>query len=240
MGLNERIVSYFDKVLYGKYQDKWDDKLLRDQLLEILRPEHVVLEIGAGRGRVQEMNFKGHVKKMVGIDPDPRIRENPFLDEAYKGLADYMPFFEDNFFDLAFCNNVLEHVEFPDKFYKEIARVIKPRGSFVSKTPNKFYYVSIISALTPDSFHKFINGKRGRNESDTFPIFYRANTMERQNSYLDRNGLAVVKVSCFEGRPEYMRIFFPLYILGYLFERVVNLLNLNGLKAIIITISRKK
>lgn len=239
MGLNKRIVSFFDSALYSQYQDKWDDRLLRDQLLEILRPEHIVLDVGAGRGRVQEMNFKGQVKKIIGIDPDPRVKENPLIDEGYEGLADHMPFFEDNFFDVVFCDNVLEHVEFPDRFYKEIARVLKPGGFFISKTPNRFYYVAIIAAITPESFHKFINKKRGRNESDTFPTFYRANTKQSQNGYINQNGLTLVKASYFEGRPEYMRIFFPLYVIGYLFERTVNLLNLNGLKAIIITVSRK-
>lgn len=231
-----RIVKILDQRCYPDFGDKWDDKLLRKKILEYLKPEHFILDVGAGRGRILEMNFKGLAKKVVGIDPDPRVKDNPLLDEGYEGLADSMPFFNSGTFDLVFCDNVLEHVEYPDQFYKEIARILKPNGIFISKTPNKYYYVSIIAAITPESFHKFVNSKRGRDGSDTFPTFYRANTAKVQRKWAHKNGLKIIEIDSIEGRPEYLRIFSLTYLVGILFERVVNLLRLNRLKAVLITV----
>ncbi|MBZ0244488.1 MAG: methyltransferase domain-containing protein [Cyclobacteriaceae bacterium] len=228
-----------DQKCYPDFGDKWDDRLLRKKILKFLKPDHTILDVGAGRGRILEMNFKRMATRVVGIDPDPRVKDNPLLDEGFEGLADNMPFFDNDTFDLIFCDNVLEHVEDPDRLYSEIARVLKPNGCFISKTPNKFYYVSLIAAITPESFHKFVNAKRGRNESDTFPTFYRANTAKAQRKWAHKNGLKIIEIDSIEGRPEYLRIFFITYLLGILFERIVNLLRLNRLKAILITVYRK-
>jgi len=234
-----RMVKILDRRCYPNLEDKWDDRLLRKKILKFLKPDHTILDVGAGRGRILEMNFKGMATRVVGIDPDPRVKDNPLLDEGFEGLADNMPFFDNDTFDLIFCDNVLEHVEDPDRFYSEIARVLKPNGCFISKTPNKFYYVSLIAAITPESFHKFVNAKRGRNESDTFPTFYRANTAKAQRKWAHKNGLKIIEIDSIEGRPEYLRIFFMTYLLGIFFERIVNLLRLNRLKAILITVYRK-
>jgi ubiquinone/menaquinone biosynthesis C-methylase UbiE len=237
--MNKKIVDFIDRTFYKRFQTKWDDKLLRETILQYIQPEHVVLDVGAGRGRVLEMSFKGKAKRVVGVDPDARVRENPLLDEGYEGLGDHMPFFNDNTFDIVFCDNVLEHVEHPDKFYKEISRVLKPGGFFISKTPNKYYYVAIIAALTPQSFHKYVNKKRGRNESDTFPTFYRANTPADQAKHAAQNGMKKVESKSVEGRPEYLRLFFFTYVAGLVFERTVNFFGLNSLKAIIISVYKK-
>lgn len=233
------IIKILDRRCYPDYEDRWDDKLLRKKILQFLKPEHTVLDVGAGRGRILEMNFKGMATKVVGVDPDPRVTVNSLLDEGFEGLADNMPFFDNDTFDLVFCDNVLEHIENPDQFYKEIARVLKPNGLFISKTPNKYYYVSLIAAITPESFHKFVNAKRGRNESDTFQTFYRANTAKAQRKWAYKNNLKIIEINSVEGRPEYLRIFFLTYLVGIFFERIVNLLRLNKLKAVLITVYRK-
>lgn len=238
--MNKKIIQYIDKTFYLHFEDRWDDKLLRKKILEYIKPEHVVLDVGAGRGRVLEMNFKGLAKSVCGVDPDPRVVENPLLDKGYEGLADHMPFFNDNTFDLVFCDNVLEHVQDPNSFYAEISRVLRPGGIFISKTPNKYYYVALIAAVTPVWFHQFVNKKRGRNDSDTFPTYYNANTQTAQNRWATRNSLLNVETKYIEGRPEYLRIFSVSYIMGLLFERMVNFFNLQGLKAIIISVYRKR
>lgn len=45
--------------------------------------------------------------------------------------------FEDNFFNVVFCNETLEHLNFhPLKVFKEIQRVLKPGGRVLITTPN--------------------------------------------------------------------------------------------------------
>ncbi|MEM7784761.1 MAG: class I SAM-dependent methyltransferase [Planctomycetota bacterium] len=237
--MNKAIVKKLDHLFYAHTKDRWDDKIFRQEILSEIKPDHVVLDVGAGRGRILEMGFKGHCKKIYGVDPDEGIHENPLIDEGHLGLGDSMPFFQDNYFDLIFCDNVLEHVENPTLFYKEIKRVLKDGGVFLAKTPNKYHYMPIIARCTPTGFHKFYNKLRGRDYEDTFPTFYRANTRRQYKKLAKENEMELVSTKFFAGRPEYLRIFFPTYIVGILYERTVNLLNLNFFKTIIISKMKK-
>ncbi|MEM9944207.1 MAG: hypothetical protein AAF939_21810, partial [Planctomycetota bacterium] len=122
---------------------------------------------------------------------------------------------------------------------KEIKRVLKDGGVFLAKTPNKYHYMPIIARCTPTGFHKFYNKLRGRDYEDTFPTFYRANTRRQYKKLVKENEMELVSTKFFAGRPEYLRIFFPTYIVGILYERTVNLLNLNFFKTIIISKMKK-
>lgn len=214
-------VAHLDQSFYPNYQRNWDDKLFREKILRVVDPTTHLLDIGAGAGIVAEMNFKGLVGKAVGIDPDPRVKTNPFLDEGHIGFGDKLPF-PDQSFDVVICDNVLEHLDQPLIVFKEVLRVLKPGGKFLFKTPNKFHYMPFISTVTPVWFHKFYNRKRGRHETDTFPTRYRANSRQAVTKYAQQAGFVSCEVSLIEGRPEYMRLFVLTYVFGWLYERLVN------------------
>ncbi len=216
-----RIIGWLDKRLYGSYPSNWDDEELRKAVLKRLTPDMTVLDLGAGAGRVKQMNFRGLARRIVGIDPDPRVLRNPYLDEALVGFGDRLPFL-DGTFDIVFCDNVLEHVERPESVLQEVARVLKPGGSFLAKTPNRNHYMTLIARATPTRFHKFVNRVRGRPEADTFPTRYRINSWADVCRYAANSGLEVVSIEHLEGRPEYLR-FNPLtYLLGWAYERLVS------------------
>ena len=50
--------------------------------------------------------------------------------------------YEDNFFDVIYCFQVIEHVEDPIQIIKEFKRVIKPNGTIILSTPNIESFVS--------------------------------------------------------------------------------------------------
>ncbi len=237
--MNKKIVEYLDKTFYSRTEDRWDDKIFRNEILSVIKPDHVVLDIGAGRGRISEMNFKGLCKKIYGVDPDEAVYENPIIDEAQQGLGDSMPFFENDYFDLIFCDNVLEHVENPTLFYREVSRVLKKGGILLSKTPNKHHYMPIIAGCTPTSFHKFYNKLRGREYEDTFPTFYRANSKKAYKKFTRISDLELISTNFHSGRPEYLRIFFITYIFGIIYERIVNFFGIDYIKTIVITKMQK-
>jgi 2-polyprenyl-3-methyl-5-hydroxy-6-metoxy-1,4-benzoquinol methylase len=163
-----------DKFFYPNFSDNWDDKLFREYILKEITTDTILLDIGAGAGILSEMNFRGLVKKVYGIDPDPRVLENKNLDEGTLGTGDSIPF-DNGFFDVIICDNVLEHVTNPQRFFRESYRVLKSKGIFLTKTPNRYHYVPIIAMFTPTWLHKFINSLRGRQEEDTFPTVYKVN-----------------------------------------------------------------
>ncbi len=126
-------------------------------------------------------------------------------------------------FELVFTCNVLEHLEDPEAVFKEVVRVLKSGGLFISKTPNKWHYVPFVALITPHWFHKFINRFRGREYEDTYPTYYRVNTPGKVRYYANKSGMLVRKIMLIEGRPEYLRINAFLYLFGLLYERLVNI-----------------
>ena len=140
-----------------------------------LSSSSTVLDMGAGGGELNAYDFKGRVRRIVGIDLDPRVADNPLLDEGLVGDLTALPF-EDHSFDVAFCIYVLEHVDQPERFIQEVRRVLCPGGMFLALTPNRRHYVPLLARMLPDRFHRWYNRKRGRDEADTCPTVYRLNT----------------------------------------------------------------
>ena len=48
--------------------------------------------------------------------------------------------------------------------YMNNSNALKPGGCFFGKTPNRNHYMPLAARLTPLSFHKWFNKKRGRPE----------------------------------------------------------------------------
>lgn len=215
------MISYLDRTLYPRHGKNWDDQLFRERILKHLGPDTVVLDLGAGAGVVAAMNFRGLAKRVCGVDLDPRVVENPLLDEGRIADAGGIPY-PDAQFDLVFADNVVEHLDEPTLVFGEVRRVLKPGGIFLFKTPNKHHYMPAIARLTPHRFHQFINRLRGREEIDTFPTRYRANTLRDVRRVAREAGFQLISVDRFEGRPEYLRLSWPTYLGGFLYERLVN------------------
>jgi SAM-dependent methyltransferase len=125
--------------------------------------------------------------------------------------------------------------------YKEVARVLKPGGVLLFKTPNKWHYMPTIARVTPHRFHQFVNRLRGRAEVDTFPTRYRTNTKGDVVHLADRAGFSVERIERIEGRPEYLRITWPTYLVGLIYERIVNSTSLLApLRILLVGTLRKK
>jgi SAM-dependent methyltransferase len=219
-----KLIGWMDRTFYRAYPHKnWDDAIFRERVLRVLRREHTLLDLGAGAGIVEQMNFKGMAVKVCGLDPDRRvISQNLFLDEAMIGLGETIPYAATTF-DVVIADNVLEHLPNPELVFREVFRVLKPGGSFLFKTPNLYHYVPALAQITPLGFHRFINRHRGRDLNDTFPTLYRANSPGRIRSLSSLCGFETNAIELIEGRPEYMRLTVLTYLAGYVYERVVNL-----------------
>ena len=87
------LMRWLDAQLYPAFQNRWDDTLFRQRILSYLGEggDLDVLNLGAGAGIVEQMDFRGHARRICGIDPDPRVVENPYLYQARLGSANPSP-----------------------------------------------------------------------------------------------------------------------------------------------------
>ena len=221
----KKMISWMDRRFYPDYICNWDDALFREHILQALKPAHFVLDLGAGAGIIQAMDFRGKANSICGVDPDPRVKANPYLNQAEVGVGESIPF-ADSMFDLVFADNVMEHVADPQQVFAEVHRVLKPDGLFYFKTPNKWHYMPFIAQLTPLWFHKYVNKLRGRATVNTFPTLYRVNSSKTIYHYARLAGFEVKFVKLIEGRPEYLRFSMITYLMGLLYERLVNSFNI--------------
>ena len=157
---------------------------------ELVSPTDVVIDFGAGRGRQAEFgsrhlrsisSFKGRCSKLIGIDPDPIVLENPTVDAGHVLPPDCKLPLADASVDLVFSYAVFEHIEEPYAVAAELARVVKPGGWICAWTPNKWGYIGIGARLVPNSLHARVLrhvSPGGRAERDVFPTRYRMNTLQ--------------------------------------------------------------
>lgn len=204
--------------LYGSRADSHE--AFEGFLVRRTPPGAVVLDCGCGTGYRFPEKLRRTASKVCGIDPDPAAKANPHLDEVRICPAERISY-PDGTFDIVFAKYVLEHLGSPVAALREVRRVLKPGGRFVFLTPNAFHYATLVSLGTPAWFHRFVNGLRGRRARDTFPTFYRANTKRRVASLCEGSGLALAEVLFHEPRPAYLEPFWPLFLLGAGYERLV-------------------
>lgn len=156
----------------------------------LLRSDMTVLDFGAGRGaqldrdqddapyRTGLCRIQGKVKRLVGIDVDPAVRENPYLDEAHVIELNRPIPLPDESFDLIYADWVIEHVANPERFATEVHRLLKPGGWFCARTPNRWGMTGIGATLIPSSKHVELLRKiqPERKAIDVFPTAYNMNT----------------------------------------------------------------
>jgi SAM-dependent methyltransferase len=186
------------------------------------------------------MNFKGLVSKVCGVDPDPRVTANPYLDEGWTGVGEAIPY-PDAHFDVVLADNVLEHLTKPSEVFAEVWRVLKPGGVFLAKTPNKWHYMPLIARATPPMLSISLSIACG---AATTRIRFRpcieVNTPREITRYAHEVGFRVKSITLIEGRPEYLRLMAPTYVLGLLYERLVNSLGfLSRFRVLLITVLEK-
>jgi 2-polyprenyl-3-methyl-5-hydroxy-6-metoxy-1,4-benzoquinol methylase len=117
---------------------------VRDVLLDVVRDDHAVLEVGAGDRRMSALlaqHRRGVDYRSMDIDP--------------RGDHDYGTLEEvDRAFNCIFSFEVAEHIAFDElpSWFDKLAALLKPGGHLALSTPNTFYppaYLRDASHCTP-------------------------------------------------------------------------------------------
>lgn len=169
------------------------------------------LDIGCGytiipewiRGSIAfQQTLIGRCEVAVGCDPvDDRPHKAGL--KKYVGDCNRLPY-PDEFFHIVTANMVLEHVEDPLLFCRELHRILELGGKFVFHTPN-FWNPAVLSAsLLPHGLvRRIARYLDGRSHEDIFPTYYRMNT-RRSISRLP--GFEVVEMRCLPTGPILKRV----------------------------------
>ena len=190
-----------------------------------VQPEMSALNVGAGQSSDDKiMSLKGEVRRVIGVDIDQTVLDNVDLDETIVINDNRLPF-SDNSFDLVWSDFVLEHIEKPRIFIKEIYRVLKPKSSFFFRTPNKYHYVSIIASITPNWFHNLVaNEVRGLSSEahEPYRTYHRLNSKISITEYSRFAGFREIEIRMIEPEPSYLMFQAIPFLMGVLYERIVN------------------
>jgi SAM-dependent methyltransferase len=159
----------------------------------LLRPDYVVLDFGAGRGaayyqdpslyRKSLRDLRGERRRVIGVDVDPVVSSNPYIDEAIViDPASPLPFPNDTF-DLIVSDSTFEHVSNASLIACELDRVLKVGGWICARTPNRNGYVALTNRIVPAGLAKRLvsSAQPDRKLEDIFPAHYRMNTLATLN-----------------------------------------------------------
>jgi SAM-dependent methyltransferase len=128
---------------------------------------------------------------LFGIDPDPNIRENPFITEGFEGVIEDCP--SDRCFDLITLRMVAEHITDPVRVVAKLGQMTKPGGLVVVYTPNKWAPVSLLAASVPNHLHhRFKRLVWNAEERDTFPTAFKLNTRAALANHFSANDMSEV------------------------------------------------
>lgn len=205
----------------------------------LVRPADRLLDAGCGSGRLFAYDLRDRAGLVVGVDTSPDVAHNPNVDAPLRASLAALPFASESF-DLIICKHVLEHLEEPESAFRELARVLRPRGRLLILTPNRFHYVPLLASLLPPSVQRLVASGRGLAPAQVYRTLYRANTPRRMRDLARQAGLRVAELRLFETAPVYLA-FHPLaFALGVAYERLVNRLEaLAPLRVNLLAVLRK-
>ncbi len=181
-----------------------------------------ILDIGCGYTAPDLMRFDFPQSIKVGIDMvDQFDLDAAPMVKFGRANASELPFQSEVFHAVA-CRSVVEHLDNPTGTFEEVYRVLAPGGYFVFLTPNRYDYVSLIATMVPNKLHgKIVRRTTGREEKDTFPTRYRANTTGVLQNLARSIGYEVVTLELLREHPHYLQFNPILYSLGMIYEQSV-------------------
>ncbi len=194
-------------------------RILENEALRRLTPASVVLDAGCGHDAPLLTKLAPYAARAIGVDTcasDAEGIEFIRADLAHTGL-------ERESVDLVVSRSVLEHLQKPLDVFREIHRILKPGGRFVFLTPNRWDYVSLAATAIPNGLHPWIVRRlTDREECDTFPTFYRANTAGAIRRLAAESGFEIESVRYLNQSPDYFEKIPPLFVLGAAYERLTS------------------
>jgi len=215
--------EFTSEALWRKYYRDYPHPytVYENEIMRWLEPSDVLLDAGCGRTAPVLIKFADKAKKVIGVDLEKSACSHPKLQYICSDISNIdMP---DASVDMVISRAVLEHVEYPEKVFSEVSRILKAGGHFISLVPNYYDYASLVSFIVPNKFHKtIVANAEGRDVNDTFKAYYRANTHGKLKRLADGFGFKIGRMEYVNQYPNYFMFNPYLFLLGTLYERVTS------------------
>lgn len=158
---------------------------------------------------------------LVGTDYDTEsLKKHRTISNLVRTNLEDLPF-KSNSFDLATSNMVFEHLKNPDKVFNEIHRILRPHGKLLIHTPNRYGYISIMSAIIPEKIKGLIiKILEGRTSEDIFPTYYRVNNINQILSLAKNNDFTIEEIKMINAGSRFA-IIIPIAILELFLIRIL-------------------
>ncbi|MEW6066929.1 MAG: methyltransferase domain-containing protein [Nitrospirota bacterium] len=145
----------------------------------------VILDAGCGKKGIMN-KYIGNGAVIVGSDLEiAAIKRNEAM--QYKTLSSLDSLcFKDETFDLIVSQWVVEHLPEPERVFREFNRVLKKGGSLILVTNSIYNPLMTFNAIMPQKLRDNIKKRvlPPEIEEDTFPTYYRANSIGRLNNIM--------------------------------------------------------
>jgi len=219
---------FYPETRFGGFTDIDGTVAFFNRVNSLIDSSSVVLDVGCGRGSHSENPvpllknlriLQGKAAKVIGIDVDQGAQDNPFLDEFHLIQGDSWPVGSDSI-DLIVCDNVLEHIKNPERFFMEAHRVLRNGGFLCIRTSNRWSYIALAAILIPNKYHSRVTSvvQEVREEEDVFPTVYKCNSIGKLKSIMKKNGFDCIAYG-YEAEPSYLSFSKIAYFLGVLHQR---------------------
>lgn len=179
-----------------------------------------LIEIGCGRRGHFLRTLAADFRQAYGVDLEvPAIIQEGNV-TLLPGDATDVPL-PDASADVIVSIDVFEHLADPPAVLRECHRLLRPGGHIIIMTPNSAYPPLVLGRLLPHWLRAWFNlVLTGTRHDDTFPAFYRANSVTAVAEAARGAGLRSRTLDYVMDHPHYLMFSVWVYRLGILLERL--------------------
>jgi SAM-dependent methyltransferase len=185
---------------YRKIRPDWrsSGEIFEQTVYNYLGNHNRILDIGCGRGGLSEkLVYQGNQVYGFDIDWHSMMSHRDSLIQLCAGHSDFLPI-KSFSHQIIIASWLLEHLSDPLTSFREIRRVLAPGGHFIFLTPNKnnpIVMSNISSKLVPRLQSILVERLYERERTDTFPVFYLANTYKTLQILAKQSGLQLIDLA---------------------------------------------